>query len=115
MGRARCTRGPERADGDCVTGGMLEQSIMDMRLRRHVIEELADDPQLANANIRVKASSSADPSVPGMAEFAYQIASLEEADRLRFVVDAGRSRVFSRWKWSVISSGRYARSPTLTS
>jgi NADH dehydrogenase FAD-containing subunit len=33
-------------------------------------------------------SGSADPSVPGAAEFAYPIASLEEAQRLRSVVDA---------------------------
>ena len=33
-------------------------------------------------------SGSADPSVPGAAEFAYPIASLEEAQRLRPVVDA---------------------------
>ena len=33
-------------------------------------------------------SGSADPGVPGAAEFAYPIASLEEAQRLRPVVDA---------------------------
>jgi len=33
-------------------------------------------------------SGSADPGVPGVAEFAYPIASLEEAQRLRPVVDA---------------------------
>jgi NADH dehydrogenase len=33
-------------------------------------------------------SGSADPSVPGAAEFAYPIASLEEAQRLRSVLDA---------------------------
>lgn len=33
-------------------------------------------------------SGSADPNVPGAAEFAYPIASLEDADRLRPVIDA---------------------------
>lgn len=33
-------------------------------------------------------SCSADPRVPGAAEFAYPIASLEEAERLRHVIDA---------------------------
>ncbi|RVX41910.1 NADH dehydrogenase FAD-containing subunit [Nonomuraea polychroma] len=37
-------------------------------------------------------SGSADPSVPGAAEFAYQIASLEEAQRLRAVLDAAPAR-----------------------
>lgn len=36
-------------------------------------------------------SGSADPTVPGAAEFAYPIASLEEAERLRAVVDAAAS------------------------
>lgn len=36
-------------------------------------------------------SGSADPNVPGAAEFAHQIAGLEEAQRLRSVVDAASS------------------------
>jgi len=35
----------------------MEQSVIDVRLRQHVMEELAEDPQLASANIRVEASS----------------------------------------------------------
>ena len=35
----------------------MEQSMIDMRLRQHVMEELAEHPHLASANIRVEASS----------------------------------------------------------
>jgi NADH dehydrogenase len=35
-------------------------------------------------------SGSADPNVPGVAEFAYPTSTLEDAERLRSVVDAGR-------------------------
>jgi NADH dehydrogenase len=35
-------------------------------------------------------SGSARPSVPGAAEFAYPMSTLEDAERLRSVVDAGR-------------------------
>jgi osmotically-inducible protein OsmY len=35
----------------------MEQSMMDVRLRQHVLEELAEDPHVDAADIRVEASS----------------------------------------------------------
>jgi osmotically-inducible protein OsmY len=37
----------------------MEESLLDARLRQHVMEELAEDPQLDTANIRVQAVSGA--------------------------------------------------------
>jgi osmotically-inducible protein OsmY len=37
----------------------MQESLLDARLRQHVIEELAEDPQLDTANIRVQAVSGA--------------------------------------------------------
>ncbi|KUO08746.1 NAD(P)/FAD-dependent oxidoreductase [Streptomyces sp. DSM 15324] len=57
-------------------------------------------------------SGSADPSVPGAAEFAHPIATLEDASRLRPVVEAASAKAASAKAASVESaSGKAAKAP----
>ena len=54
---------------------------------RRTVELAAGDPLDFDYLIYAVGSGSAAPDVPGAAEFAYPIASLEEAKRLRMIVD----------------------------
>ena len=77
----------------------MEQSLSDVRLVQHVLEELVDDPQLDTFNIRVQASSGRIVLTGSVPSESQRLAAERDAwwvDRVcavdnRLVVDLKRS------------------------
>jgi len=78
----------------------MEQSVIDVRLRQHVMEELAEDPQLASADIRVEAASgrvvltgsvTSDSQRRAAERDAWWVDMVQAVDN-RLVVDLGTER-----------------------